>query len=187
MSNSDLAKVLGVKEGTIRSHQRNHKKEFIEGEDFWGANLGVPYAPTLMTVWSEQGAIKLARYCQRSGKAQAFLQEMGIADRDVFYPEGRLLDIIESAMSGFSACLRQYDVKGFRVDLYLRDLKIAIECDEHDHQYKQKWYEGLRQQEIEERLGCRFIRFDPDRPGFNIGKIINELIKEIVVKKNGNT
>lgn len=187
ISNSELAKVLGIKENTIRSHQRNHKKDLIEGEDYWGEDLGVPNAPTLMTVWSQQGAIKLSRYCRSSGKARDFLQEMGITDPVLFYPEGRLLDIIESAMNGFSVCLRHYDVKGNRVDLYLKDLNIAIECDERDHEYRPKWYENLRQQEIEERLGCRFIRFNPDQPGFNIGTVINELIREITAKGIRNT
>lgn len=140
-----------------------------------------------MTVWSEQGAVKLARFCRRSEKARAFLQERGIAHPHVFYPEGKVLDIIEAAMSGFSVCFKQYDVKGFRVDLFLRDLNIAIECDKRCHEYKEKCYEGFRQQEIEKKLGCRFIRFNPDMPGFNIGQVINDLIKEIVVKGIGIT
>jgi very-short-patch-repair endonuclease len=185
--NSDLARILGIKEGTLRQHQRNYKTELVEGEDYWRKDLGVPNAPTLMMVWSKEGAIKVARHCRRSDKARAFLQEMGVADQTVFYPEGRLLDIIESAMNGFSTCFRQYDIRGFRVDLYLRDLNIAIECDERDHEHRPKGYEEWRENEIEERLGCMFVRFNPNQTGFNIGKVINILFREIARRDVGNT
>ena len=164
MRNSDLAQLLGISEITLRRHQRNHKSELIEHEDYRRMDLGVPNAPTLMTVWSEQGAIKIARHCTRSEKAKSFLQEMGVADQTVFFPEGRLLDIIESSMNGFSACFRNYNVRRFRVDLYLKDLNIAIECDEHGHKDRHKWYEELRQEEIEKRLGCRFIGLTHTNP-----------------------
>ena len=164
MRNSDLAQLLGISEITLRRHQRNHKSELIEHEDYRRMDLGVPNAPTLMTVWSKQGAIKIARHCSTREKAKSFLQEMGVADQTVFFPEGRLLDIIESSMNGFSACFRNYNVRGFRVDLYLKDLNIAVECDEHGHKDRHKWYEELRQEEIEKRLGCRFIGLTHTNP-----------------------
>jgi hypothetical protein len=117
MSNAELSLVLGIKEGTLRQHQRNHKIDLVEGTDYWGADLSVAYAPTLMTVWSRQGAIKLAHYCRRSVKASAFLKEMGVTNVFVTYPEGRFLEIIESAMSGYSECLRQYAVGPYRLIL----------------------------------------------------------------------
>ena len=183
MPNSELAKILRVKEKNIRQHQSNHKADFVEGKgkDYWRGYLDVPNAPP-MTLWSKEGAIKLAQHC-RTSQAKAFLEEMGFKDLAPYYPpEGRLLDIIESAMNGVSACYRQHFIAGFRVDLYLKDLNLAIECDEHDHKHSPKWYEGWRQEEIEQRLGCKFVRFNPHEAGFNIGKIINVLISEIVRK-----
>jgi len=183
LSNAKLACLFGVKEGTIRVHQNNHLGELIKGEDYWGADLGVANSPTLMTVWSKQGAIKMARHCRRSTKAFAFLKEMGVRDIHEIYPEGKLLDIIESAVKGYSECFRPYAVNSYRVDLYLKDLKIVIECDERGHKYKQTWDENARQEEIEQTLGCKFIRFNPDDPGFNIGQVVNTLIKEIIAKR----
>lgn len=135
-SNLQLAKFFGVKEGTIRSHQRNHNKELIEGKDFFKKNLGVPNAPTLMTVWSKKGAIKLAHYCKRSAKARAFLEKKGIQKLHINYIEGEIVDIIIDSMDGLTTCYKEYPIDGYRVDLYLKDINLAIECDEMGHEYK---------------------------------------------------
>ena len=66
ISNDDLAKLLGVKSCTIRSHLRNHKKELIEGQHFTRGDLSVPNAPRPMYAWNKEGAIKVAHYCKRS-------------------------------------------------------------------------------------------------------------------------
>ena len=77
MPNSELAKVLRVKEKNIRQHQSNHKADFVEGKgkDYWRGYLDVPNAPP-MTLWSKEGAIKLAQH-YRTSQAKAFLEEMG--------------------------------------------------------------------------------------------------------------
>ena len=151
-SNSQLAKFFGVKEGTIRSHQRNHSKELIAGKDYFRKDLGVPNAPTLMTVWSKKGAIKLAHYCKRSSKARAFLEQEGIQKLHINYIEGETLDIIIDAVDGLTTCYKQYSVDGYRVDLYLKDINLVIECDEMGHEYKNGLSEIIRQKIIESKL-----------------------------------
>jgi hypothetical protein len=128
MPNAELANTLGIKESTLRQHQRNHMGELKKNEDYWGENLGVPNAPTLMTVWSKQGAIKIAHYC-RSRKAGIFLETLNITKRHIAYPEAATLDIIEAAIAGYTRSVRQHVVGGYRVDLYLEDIKVAVECD----------------------------------------------------------
>lgn len=56
--------------------------------------------------------------------------------------------------------IRQYRVFDgkYRIDYYIPELNIAIEYDENDHKYySYEQHEG-RQKEIENELGCRFIR-----------------------------
>ena len=183
-SNFQLAKFLGVKEGTIRSHQRNHNKELTEGEDYFRKDLGVPNAPTLMTVWSKKGAMKLAHYCKRSSKSRAFLEQEGIQKLHINYIEGEILDIIIDAVDGLITCYKQYSVDGYRVDLYLKDIKMVIECDEMGHEYKNDLSEIIRQETIEEKLGCEFLRFNPDKPGFKLGEILNVIFKHILQKQS---
>lgn len=182
MPNSEIAKILGISENTIRQHLRNHKDRLIKGVDYWKEDLGVPNAPTLMTVWSDEGAKKLASFC-RSQQAGHFLEDMGLARMHVCCPESTTLDIIEASIKGFTRCRRRFTINGFIVDMYLDELKIAVECDERGHSDRNKWYENFRQEEIEERLGCKFIRFNPHEKNFNLGKYINTIFKEILLKR----
>lgn len=186
-SNSQLAKFFGVTENTLRTHKRKYGKELIEGKDYSLENLGVPNAPTFMTAWSKEGAIKLAHYCKRSAKARAFLENEGIQKLHINYIEGEIIEIIIDAVDDFTACYRQYTVEGYRVDLYLKDINLVIECDEMGHEYKDKFSELTRQKTIESKLGCTFLRFNPDEKDFNLGKTINKIFKHILHIKSIQT
>jgi very-short-patch-repair endonuclease len=88
--------------------------------------------------------------------------------------------LLNDAVSDFTTCHKQYCVNGYRVDLYLKDINLVIECDEMGHEYKNVESEQLRQKNIETTLGCEFIRFNPDIPGFRLGKVLNTIFKKIV-------
>lgn len=64
----------------------------------------------------------------------------------------------------------------YRIDLYLPELNIAIEYDENNHNcYTYEQQEG-RQKEIEDKLGCKFIRVsDRNNLFYNIGLVIREI------------
>jgi very-short-patch-repair endonuclease len=76
------------------------------------------------------------------------------------------------------AQITQYCVKGtrYKIDLYFPDIKLAIECDEHNHKNYKDGYDSKRQLKIESILNCKFIRFNPDEANFNIGSVINQII-----------
>ena len=57
--------------------------------------------------------------------------------------------------------------------------KIAIECDEHGHKRYHLEAEREREQFIKQQLRCTFVRYNPDAPGFNIGDVIQQIIKLI--------
>ena len=65
----------------------------------------------------------------------------------------------------------QYNVLGYRIDLYFHDYKLAIEIDENGL----TWWKWV----IEQELGCRFIRTDPDKAYFNIFRAINQIFRHI--------
>lgn len=71
-----------------------------------------------------------------------------------------------------------YCCSKYRIDLYLPELNIAIEYDENNHRgYSYEQQEG-RQKEIEENLGCKFIRVNSeDGLFYNIGYCIKEIEK----------
>lgn len=64
----------------------------------------------------------------------------------------------------------------YRIDFYIPSLNIAIEYDENGHKnYSYEEHEG-RQKEIENELGCRFIRVtDTNSHSFNVGQVIKEI------------
>ena len=93
--------------------------------------------------------------------------------------EIEFLDLLESVLEPFNyKCIRQYKCKNYRIDLYIEDLKVAVEYDEKNHSnYSYESQEG-RQKEIEESLGCKFIRVgDKNSHAYNVGLVISEIIK----------
>jgi very-short-patch-repair endonuclease len=71
----------------------------------------------------------------------------------------------------------QYKVDKYRIDLYFIDYKIAIECDEFNHKDRDRKYEIERETFIKKKLGCKFIRYNPDDEDFSVFDVINEIIK----------
>jgi very-short-patch-repair endonuclease len=73
----------------------------------------------------------------------------------------------------------QFRIGDYRIDLYLTSLKIAVECDERGHSDRDVSKEVARQAYIENQLGCRFLRFNPDAKDFCIYGTINELMRMV--------
>ena len=83
----------------------------------------------------------------------------------------------------------QYSVLGYRIDLCFHDYILAIEVDEKGHADMNTAHEIKRQDAIKEKLGCEFIRINPDEENFNIFKDINEIHRhiKILIKKSTKT
>lgn len=63
----------------------------------------------------------------------------------------------------------QYEVDDYRIDLYFLKHKIAVDCVGDKE----------RQKYIKDKLGCKFIYFNPDKRTFNIFALINEIMQAI--------
>lgn len=70
----------------------------------------------------------------------------------------------------------QYGVGPYRIDLYVAALNVAVECDEIGHADKCATKDAEREAAIVARLGCRFVRFDPQQPAFNVGHVVRAVI-----------
>jgi len=176
MLNAKVAELLGVSENSIRGYKRKYSNELIKGEDYWNTSDALFGWSTgnALTVWSPNGAIKLALHC-KSDEAGIFLERMNVKARHISHVESPSMRNIIAAIQGFTHYKRQHLVYTYRVDLYLIDWKIAVECDETDHQNYPKWKDEARQHIIEDYLNCRFVRFNPHEKNFLIGKVINEI------------
>ena len=72
-----------------------------------------------------------------------------------------------------------YNILSYRIDLYFHDYKPAIEIDENGHNGRNMDYEKKRQKATEQKLGCKFIRIEPDKEEFHISRAISETFRHI--------
>ncbi len=73
----------------------------------------------------------------------------------------------------------QFKVKTYKIDCYFIDYKIALECDENNHEDRDIEYESIREKELVELLGCKFIRFNPNDPNFKLQQVISHILENI--------
>ena len=69
------------------------------------------------------------------------------------------------------------------MDLYIVDRRIAIECDEHNHKYRDVKYEKTREEKIKTALNCTFIRFNPDDENFAISTLTSIIVKQCLTNQ----
>jgi very-short-patch-repair endonuclease len=93
--------------------------------------------------------------------------------------ETSTLKIIQEAFAGENM-ITQYQISNYRIDLYFPDHKIAVECDEYNHNDRDQEYETNREREIINNLNCKFIRYNPNADDFSIGKVINQIYRIII-------
>ena len=76
--------------------------------------------------------------------------------------------------------IRQHPIGKYRVDIYFPKYKIVLECDEFNHEDRDKNYELEREQYLLS-LGNNIVRFNPNEQGFNISDALRE-INNLIVK-----
>ena len=79
---------------------------------------------------------------------------------------------------------QQFSIGSYRIELYLIEHKLAIECDEHDHKDRDINYEVKRQKFIEDQINCKFICCNPDAKYFTIKSVLNKIFKYIYQKSS---
>lgn len=93
--------------------------------------------------------------------------------------ETEILDFVYDTLSPIYNIRKQFKVLSYFIDLYFIDNKIAIECDELDHKYRDDAYEEKREQDISINLGCKFIRFNPDATDFKVSSLMTKILIEL--------
>lgn len=94
--------------------------------------------------------------------------------------EQQCISDLMRAFRGVYTCTAEYAIDRFRIDLYIHEPNIAIECDSNDHKSYDPIEEVSRQMYIENTLGCDFVRFNPDSEHFSIMDVIARI--HIVIK-----
>ena len=115
----------------------------------------------------------------RTVSAHKFRTRLGFKQYDVILTKEQ--SVLTRIMSSFEGkdMQTQYNVLGYRIDLYFHDYKLAIETDENGHSNRNIDYEIKRQKAIEQELDCNFIKNCPDKEDVDIFKAINEIFRII--------
>jgi very-short-patch-repair endonuclease len=88
--------------------------------------------------------------------------------------EAGTLEQIQKAFHGTQMML-QHTVAAYRVDMYMPEYNIAIECDEGGHADYNVAADAERTKTISEWLGCHWVRYNPDADDFCILRVINDI------------
>jgi very-short-patch-repair endonuclease len=88
-------------------------------------------------------------------------------------------DLMETLIKAFANYFpqTQHTVGPYRVDLFLQASRVVIECDELGHSNYDAAAEMQRTLYITNALHCKWVRFNPHAPHFNIGDVICQTIK----------
>lgn len=130
---------------------------------------------------SHKGLEKLL-FLSRSDEAIKLVELMEIQSVRKWFPSIEndiMLNIIEAFKCENTK--RQYMCDKYRIDLYFIDYKIAVECDEMQHDtQKNKQLDITREEFIKSKLNCEFIRFKPFDKKFNIFELIGKIYSKII-------
>ena len=99
----------------------------------------------------------------RTTPSHKFQTRLGFKQYDIILTKEE--SVLAGVMSSFEGenMQAQYNVLGYRIDLYFPDYKLAIETDENGHSDRNIDKGIKRQKAIEQELGCKFFRTDLDK------------------------
>ena len=176
---SDVAKILGYKNPSKATNDHCKKSKMKVGTDSLGHRQTFKVIP-------ESDIYRLIQCCKTKSEQfrESFINNLiseGLLSDNykilISRDEIEFLDQLEEALKPFNIKgIRQYHVLNYRIDYYISSLNIAIEYDENNHKDYSYDAHEVRQQEIENKLGCRFIRVsDKNTHSYNLGLIIKNI------------
>jgi very-short-patch-repair endonuclease len=74
-----------------------------------------------------------------------------------------------------------FTVGPYRVDMYVHELNVVVECDENDHSSYDTESEMARQEFITKELGCRWVRYNPYAVDFDVFAIISQILNSATI------
>ena len=145
------------------------------------------YSKPKNTIYINEAGVRRLVVKSQKPQASKLARELGIKEETRYLRKeielvAFLQEILTQVMIPFEF---QKTVANYRVDLYLPKQRLAIEIDENNHADRDPSYEQAREERIQEELGCKFLRINPDAPDFKlswcVGRIIREVFRKIVL------
>jgi very-short-patch-repair endonuclease len=172
---SDVGLVLDITKirNTIQDYDITEKVELIV------ETAGGPQKVTFLT----SRGIKKVICKSRKPKAIKFAKMINLNIYDTFYIpfEISFVNFLQKIYSS-EKLIHQYTIGKYKIDLYLPDYNLVIECDEHFHIF-QKEEDIKREKYIKDKLNCTFIRFIQSKSNECLPELLNNINKIIEDKK----
>ena len=172
---ADVAKVIEVQNVSVMIQNLNANEKVK-------TRLSTPGGIQELVVLTSFGLRKLLSK-SRSPHAKSLALKLGFTEMIFPVKEQANLEIIIKAISGILAYKTQYYIDGYKIDLYLPEINLAVEIDENGHSNRNSDYEREREYHIAHELCCEIIRINPDEVGFNVGDIINLILRRACLQK----
>ena len=111
-------------------------------------------------------------YRLQNNSAHKFIIRLGFKQCDVISTKEQ--SMTTKAMSSFEEenMQTQYNVSGYRIDLYFHDYNLPIEIDDNGLIDRNIDYKIKKQKAIQQELSCIFIRINTEKKYFDIFRTI---------------
>lgn len=177
---SSLAQSLGyaTPQKAIRDHVRDDCKlsyKDLSDRVVVGCPADADYNQNI-ALWINIEGCKQLIASSRKAQANSLANQLGIQLLQLkkVCKEAGTLEQIQKAFHG-TQMLLQYTVAAYRVDMYMPEYNIAIECDEQGHANYNAMADAERSEIISVQLGCHWIRYNPDAKDFCVLQLINDI------------
>lgn len=88
--------------------------------------------------------------------------------------ETQTMNFIENCLGDLTTA-RQVIFGKYRVDLYIADFGVVVECDEFGHRDRDEDYEEERRLYLTRELELEIVRYNPNDEDFDISNVIREI------------
>ena len=174
---SDIAKALNVKDTSVMVRCARVKED--EKNILPNRRKGVERQHIFVTRLGLKKILANSKKANAAQLSESLGLDMCIYTRVEASHIGNIRKAFKDVLS-----IDEYAVGKYNVDLYFPSLNLVIECDQNNHNHYNRQTEKERENYIKDKLGCTFIRFNPDEPGFMVGDIIYQISKFIQKHKS---
>ena len=128
---------------------------------------------------------------EREERVKQFKSNMGFKEDIMYLNKENSIEIIIKTIFSNEIISLQHSVLSYEIDIYFVEHKLAIDIDKLGNTDRDISFEKMRENEIKEKLDCKFIRINPDKEKLNvlieISKIQNHIINSIKEKTKKST
>ena len=164
---------------------RTLKKEYVENTDWKTEILKKPgiRGRSLVKYYLTKQCVHLIVIRDRTRNLQRPDSSVRIGEISMTYitryisPGEETISFLMQVFGTRFVCVPEYPVDDYRVDLYIREANVIVECDEFGHRAYGTEAEAARTCHIQRELqDVRWVRFNPNQQDFKLSHVVQQLM-----------